>query len=210
MNLREAATTIKQSVSMQEVAEFYGFLPNRAGYIHCPFHAGDNQGSLKVYDGQGGFCCFGCGAGGSVIDFVMKLYDISFTAACERINNDFSLNLPIGRQMTRREKEARKGAILVARAQAHELARKQTDIDQKFWAAFDLWCVADLMRIRYSPERTNGEILPGYANAVRELPLLADNLTQAEIERWKFEHPEQSDNSPPSCTGLDESGLSDG
>jgi hypothetical protein len=188
MNYREIAVSIKQSVSMRQVVDHYGFTPDRAGYIHCPFHAGDNQGSLKVYDGQGGFCCFGCGEKGSVIDFVMKLYDISFSSACKRISNDFSLDLPIGRQMTRREKEARKGAILVARAQAHELARKQTDIDQKFWAAFDLWCLADLMRIRYSPERTNGEILPGYANAVRELPLLADNLTQAEIERWKFEH----------------------
>src|SRR5574344_1151005 len=210
INYGKIAASIKQSVSMRQVVEYYGFTPDRAGYIHCPFHAGDNQGSLKVYDGQGGFCCFGCGAKGSVIDFVMILYDLSFNSACERINNDFSLNLPIGRQMTRREKEARKGAILAARAQAHELARKQTDIDQKFWAAFDLWCVADLMRIRYSPERTNGEILPGYANAVRELPLLADNLTQAEIERRKFEHPEQSGNGPSGSAGLDKGRLSDG
>ena len=210
MNLREAATTIKQSVSMQEVAEFYGFLPNRAGYIHCPFHAGDNQGSLKVYPGSGGWHCFGCGAGGSVIDFVMKLYDISFTAACERISNDFSLGLPIGRQMTRREKEARKGAILAARKQDWLIAQQGIAVELKSWTAFDLWCVADLMRIRYSPERTNGEILPGYANAVRDLPLLADNLTQAEIERWKFEHPEQSGNGPSGSAGLDKGRLSDG
>src|SRR5574344_1665395 len=210
MNYREIAVSIQQSVSMRQVVEHYGFTPDRAGYIRCPFHAGDNQGSLKVYPGSGGWHCFGCGAGGSVIDFVMKLYDISFTAACERISNDFSLDLPIGRQMTRREKEARKDAILAARAQAHELARKQTDIDQKFWAAFDLWCLADLMRIRYSPERTGGLVLPGYANAVRELPLLADNLTQAEIERWKFEHPEQSGNGPSGSAGLDKGRLSDG
>jgi hypothetical protein len=209
MNLREAATTIKQSVSMQEVAEFYGFLPNRAGYIHCPFHAGDNQGSLKVYDGQGGFCCFGCGAKGSVIDFVMKLYDISFTAACERLSTDFSLNLPIGRKLTHRERERRKGAIMTAREQVSKHEAEQARINQKCTAAFDLWCLADLVKIRYGPENTGGRILPGYANAVRELPLLADNLTQAEIERWKFEHPEQSGNGPSGSAELDKGKLPD-
>jgi hypothetical protein len=210
MNYREIAASIKQSVSMRQVVEHYGFTPDRAGYIHCPFHAGDNQGSLKVYDGQGGFCCFGCGAKGSVIDFVMKLYDISFTAACERLSTDFSLNLPIGRKLTHRERERRKGAIMTARELASKHESEQARINQKCAAAFDLWCFADLIKTRYSPENTGGRILPGYANAVRELPLLADNLTQAEIERWKFEHPEQSGDGPSGSAGLDKGRLSDG
>lgn len=205
MNYREIAASIKQSVSMRQVVEHYGFTPDRAGYIRCPFHAGDNQGSLKVYDGQGGFCCFGCGAKGSVIDFVMRFDDLQFQAACERINDDFSLNLPIGRKLTHRERERRKGAIMTAREQANRQSAEQARINQKRAAAFDLWCFADTIKNRYSPENTGGQILPGYANAVRELPLLADNLTQAEIERWKFEHPEQSNYGSPSCTGLDES-----
>jgi hypothetical protein len=205
MNYREIAVSIKQSVSMRQVVEHYGFTPDRAGYIHCPFHSGDRQGSLKVYGGIGGFCCFGCGAKGSVIDFVMKLYDISFKAACERLSTDFSLNLPIGRKLTHRERERRKGAIMTAREQASKHEAEQARINQKCAAAFDLWCLADLVKIRYGPENTGGRILPGYANAVRELPLLADNLTQAEIERWKFEHPEQSGNGPSGCTGLGES-----
>lgn len=187
MNYREIADSIKKSVTMPQAVEYYGFTPNRAGYIHCPFHSGDNQGSLKVYDGQGGFCCFGCGAKGSVIDFVMKLNSISFLAACERLNDDFNLGIPFGRKMTRRERESRKDAILEIRKQKRSIAKQKAAVERKYWTAFDLWCVADLIRIRYSPERTNGEILSGYANAVRELPLLADNLTQAEIERWNFE-----------------------
>lgn len=210
MNYREIAASIKQSVSMRQVVEHYGLTPDRAGYIRCPFHAGDNQGSLKVYDGQGGFCCFGCGAKGSVIDFVMRFDDLQFQAACERINDDFSLALPIGQKLTRRERERRKGAIMTAREQANRQSAEQARINQKCAAAFDLWCFADTIKTKYGPENTGGRILPGYANAVRELPLLADNLTQAEIERWKFEHPEQSSDGPSGSAGLGKSGLSDG
>ena len=209
MNYREIAASIKQSLSMRQVVEHYGFTPDRAGYIRCLFHAGDNQGSLKVYDGQGGFCCFGCGAKGSVIDFVMQFDSLQFQAACERINDDFGLALPIGQKLTRRERERRKSTIMTAREQASKQAAEQARVNQKCAAAFDLWCFADLIKIRYSPENTGGRILPGYANAVRELPLLADNLTQAEIERWNFEHPEQSGDSPPGGAGLDKSRLSD-
>jgi hypothetical protein len=205
MNYREIAASIKQSVSMRQVVERYGFTPDRAGYIRCPFHAGDNQGSLKVYPGSGGWHCFGCGGGGSVIDFVMQFDNLQFQTACERINGDFGLALPIGQKLTRRERERRKNAIMTARELENRRESEQARINQKCAMAFDLWCFADTIKTKYSPENTGGQILPGYANAVRELPLLADNLTQAEIERWKFEHPEQSDNGSAGCTGLDES-----
>ena len=74
--MNRTAEIIKQSLSMQEVAEKYGFYPNRAGFIQCPFHTGDHTASLKVYPEKGGgFYCFGCKAHGSVIDFVMRLFD---------------------------------------------------------------------------------------------------------------------------------------
>ena len=41
---------IKATYSMRNVVERYGFQPNRAGFIHCPFHGGDREPSLKVYD----------------------------------------------------------------------------------------------------------------------------------------------------------------
>lgn len=188
MNSRELAANIKQSLVMRQVVEFYGFTPDRAGFIRCPFHAGDNQGSLKVYEGQGGFCCFGCGAKGSVIDFVMQLHDCNFIAACETLNRDFGLALPLGRNSTYREKKQRRDRIVALREQENARKRTELELDKKYWAAFDLWCVADLIVTRYSPEMMGGRILDSYANAVRELPQLADNLTQAEIERWKFEH----------------------
>ena len=151
MNYREIATNIKQSVSMRQVVEHYGFTPDRAGYIRCPFHSGDNHGSLKIYDGQGGFCCFGCGVKGSVIDFVMQFDGLQFQAACERINDDFGLALPIGKKLTRRERERRKSTIMTVREQASKQATEQAEINQKCATAFDLWCFADTIKTRYSP-----------------------------------------------------------
>src|SRR5262249_26091091 len=45
----------------------------------CPFHD-DSSPSFNVYDG-GGFHCYGCGADGSIFDFVMKRDGVDFAAA---------------------------------------------------------------------------------------------------------------------------------
>ena len=49
---------LKQRYSMKEIVEQYGFRPNRAGFIRCPFHTGDRDASLKIYEKD--FHCFGC------------------------------------------------------------------------------------------------------------------------------------------------------
>ena len=92
MQRTDLADQVKSLVTIQDVAEHYGFHPNRAGYICCPFHR-EKSASLKLYSDQRGWCCFGCGAGGTVIDFVMKLFDIPFRQAILRINADFALGL---------------------------------------------------------------------------------------------------------------------
>jgi len=91
----KTAEIIKSELSMYDVAVFYGLEPNRSGNIICPFH-NEKTASLKIYKDIGrGFHCFGCDEGGSVIDFVMKLFHIDFMAACARLNFDFRLNVNI-------------------------------------------------------------------------------------------------------------------
>jgi DNA primase len=46
----------------------------------CPFH-GDGQPSLVVYPDNQSYFCFGCGAGGDVIDFVSRLRGVGFKEA---------------------------------------------------------------------------------------------------------------------------------
>ena len=90
MNL--VAEQIKELVSMQDAFDKYGFKTNRAGKIVCPFHS-EKTASLGVKNNK--WHCFGCGKGGSVIDFVMGLYGIDFENATKRINEDFRLGLDL-------------------------------------------------------------------------------------------------------------------
>ena len=88
------AYEIKHLLPAVAVFSAYGLPPNRSGFVQCPFHQGDRHASLKVYSGnKAGWHCFGCGAGGSVIDFAMRYFGISFREACLRLNEDFHLGL---------------------------------------------------------------------------------------------------------------------
>ena len=183
--MNRTAEIIKQSLSMQEVAEKYGFYPNSAGFIQCPFHTGDHTASLKVYPEKGGgFYCFGCKAHGSVIDFVMRIFDCSFQTALERLNSDFGLGLC---KQTYREKKAARGAFMAMQRRIREDAQRREEAERQYWAAFDLWRIADMMEIHYNPSETGGVILPGYAEAVKSLPQLEYELTLAEERRREFE-----------------------
>ena len=183
--MNRTAEIIKQSLSMQEVAEKYGFYPNRAGFVQCPFHTGDHTASLKVYTEKGGgFYCFGCKAHGSVIDFVMRLFDCSFQTAMERLNSDFGLGLC---KQTYREKKAARGAFMAMQRRIREDSQRQEEAERQYWAAFDLWRIADMIAIHYNPSETGGVILPGYAEAVKSLPQLEYELTIAEERRREFE-----------------------
>ena len=53
----------------------------------CPFHK-EKSASFTVEPGKGFYYCFGCGAGGSAIDFVMEYEGLDFPAAVAAINGD--------------------------------------------------------------------------------------------------------------------------
>jgi DNA primase len=50
----------------------------------CPFHA-DTKPSCSIHLGRNVFNCFGCGAKGSVLDFVARIENVSITAAAARV-----------------------------------------------------------------------------------------------------------------------------
>ena len=60
---------IKSRLTAKEVFTFYGISINSRGFCRCPFHY-EKTASMKVYDGQGGYYCYGCNESGDVISFV--------------------------------------------------------------------------------------------------------------------------------------------
>jgi DNA primase len=78
---------VKQNNPMPEVVRRYGIEINRAGFCRCPFH-NEKTASMKIYPTS--FFCYGCGAGGDVIDFV-RLYEHSdFKTAFRMLGGDFT------------------------------------------------------------------------------------------------------------------------
>ena len=85
---------IKDMLDIIYVLDYYGVSVNSKSFALCPFHR-ENTPSFKVYTDS--FYCFGCGASGTVIDFVMKYFGLTNIEAVKKLNDDFKLNLPIGR-----------------------------------------------------------------------------------------------------------------
>ena len=57
----------------------------------CPFHGEDRKPSAKAYHNS--FYCFSCNVTGDIIEFVEKLFNLSFKEAMQKINIDFGLGL---------------------------------------------------------------------------------------------------------------------
>jgi DNA primase len=138
--------TIKQQNSMRDVLSRYGMIPNRSGFISCPFHPSDRTASLKIY--KDSYYCFGCGASGDIFTFVQNMDNCDFKTAFQILGGtyhkpDFSSRMAIyhaQKQKEMREKAEQKKKV--------ELQECLSDID--FYRAIlvrvkplsDGWCEA--------------------------------------------------------------------
>ena len=187
------ANEIKSRVSMPEMMGRYGFELDRSGFCKCPLH-GEKTGSFKAYSGNRGFYCFGCGAHGSVIDFVMQYFGLNFTDAISKINTDFSIGLPIGERISlrqRREMERHQ------RERQEELNREQMErekLEREYWAAFDLWKKYDTNKREYSPKSPNEDLNPLFVEALKNIDLAEYELSIAEMRLKDYANHRQHNN----------------
>lgn len=109
MDPKSAAQVIRDTVTMDQILSLYGY-QTKHGFMVCPFH-GDKDASLKVYPGTGGWHCFGCGKGGSVVDFVMEQEGCDFRTAVVAIDKAMRMGLqdpredPFRAEMEHRKQE---------------------------------------------------------------------------------------------------------
>lgn len=80
---------IKQSVLLSGFINNYVQLkPNGSEFSACcPFHK-EKTPSFSVSDAKNFYYCFGCGAGGDVVDFAMNIHNCNFTEACKILGGE--------------------------------------------------------------------------------------------------------------------------
>lgn len=94
---------LKDEVSVQRLVEAAGIELKKVGKdlkARCPFHE-ENTASFTVTPAKNLWRCFGCGAAGGPIDWVMKLKGISFRHAVELLKEDSALAAVIGEPVKR-------------------------------------------------------------------------------------------------------------
>lgn len=107
---------IKSTYSMREIVERYGLNPNRAGFIRCPFHKGDHDASMKIY--QDSYHCFGCGANGDIFTFIQQMDNCDFKTAFYSLGGTY-------------EKPTFQSKLSVYRLKKQEEQRKKEEIKLK-------------------------------------------------------------------------------
>lgn len=163
---------VRERVSAQDAARYYGLELDRKGWALCPFHA-DKHASMSFKNGR--FCCWVCNIKGDSIDLAGRLFGLDATGAVRRLNADFGLALPLDRRPTQAEREAARRRQETAEAhKAFEDWRR--GFIQKLNAAY---------RVAHIALKRGGELTPQEAAAVQmqaTIEYYADTLSNGTAE----------------------------
>jgi len=90
-----ALERFKAAIPLGEVVGRYVQLRRRGRELVglCPFHR-EKTPSFTVVEDKGFFHCFGCGAHGNAIDFVMRMEGLDFAGALQRLSDMTGIPLP--------------------------------------------------------------------------------------------------------------------
>lgn len=179
---QEAIQMVRDRVTMREMCQHLNLPINRSGFICCPFHAEDKNGSLKVYnDPARGWHCFGCGEGGDVITFARKWYGTNFPETIERLACEFNIPIPT-RELTNAEKaEIEKHRREQERKRwVAQMEREQ--IEASYWKALDAYEANCRIIDEQDPAKIGG-MSDEFIQALTRRDELKYNLDRAEDNR---------------------------
>ena len=105
---RGFADDVKNQGDIVRVVSDYVSLKKRgANYLACcPFHS-EKTPSFTVHAGKGLFKCFGCGAGGSIFDFVMRIEGCGFPESVRIVAQKSGIPIPVVEETEDHQKIAR-------------------------------------------------------------------------------------------------------
>jgi len=84
--------SIKETLLIADITRFYGVEVKRNNQALCPFHS-EKTPSFTIFPKTNSFKCFGCGVGGSVIDFAMLIHGTDALEAAKILDSNHHLGL---------------------------------------------------------------------------------------------------------------------
>ena len=92
---KETLDEIMSRCDIVEIVEEYVPLQKKGrNYFGlCPFH-GEDTASFSVNPDKQFYKCFGCGEGGNVISFIMKIENLSFPEAARKLADRCGIVIP--------------------------------------------------------------------------------------------------------------------
>lgn len=102
---RETLDRVFATAKIEEVVGDYVTLKRRGANLIglCPFHD-EKTGSFTVSPSKGIYKCFGCGAAGHAVNFVMQIDQCSFVEAVKKIANKYHIEIQ-ERELTAEEQQ---------------------------------------------------------------------------------------------------------
>ncbi len=171
MVTREEIELVRTRVDILEVVSRYLTVrPSGKNFVAvCPFHP-DKAPSLAISPEKGLFHCFGCGEGGDVFTFLMKIERIEFPEAVRRLASQAGVALTSARSSD----GLKKLRALLERVARHYEKRLREPVGRTAW---------EYLRDRGLTEETIARFRLGYAPSAGDDLLKAFKSSQDELIR---------------------------
>lgn len=177
--MNRISAEIKNRLSLQNVVIFYTGQEPKKNKICCPFH-NEKTPSFSLFPNNT-YYCFGCGESGTVIDFVMKLFNLDFKGATERIDNDFHLCLFEKPTLTKRRQMDR--LLKEQELKRQEELKQRHEVFQRYWNAFDDVFLLEKIIENFKPESPDDVPCPMFLYGLQNIEFARYSLNCAEDER---------------------------
>jgi DNA primase len=161
----EKVSEVRERSSISEVVSDYVNLKKTGRNYRglCPFHS-EKTPSFMVNEEKQIFHCFGCGEGGNVFTFLMKMGQFSFPQAVEELAKRYGVRLPSRELSPSQKKELAKRDVFFQINQAaseyyHDLLIRQREGDEARRYLFQRGIREEVIRehrLGYSLERWDG------------------------------------------------------
>ena len=166
--MNSCAEKIMNALDLQTVMEHYGIQFNNKGFCRCFLH-NEKTASMSVKNQH--YKCFGCGAYGSVIDFVREYFNLNFKQAVVKLDGDFTLGLFNVRPSYRDRRVEAENRAIEKRKQTFESDirdnyKQLTEIREKIYKA-------------YLDNPTEAAM-----NYIKHLDTILDDFTGEEARAW--------------------------